>query len=109
MKRGVKLLVLIALAAKLATAGSPAPAPAPPPDPAQPPKPVKFAITHVEDSHPQIVRILYLEEGTREIVLPPRPVSADDPAPAAGQDREPQVVRIVDDAGDREIVFPGTH
>ena len=92
----------------MASAGSPAPVSTPPPEAAQPPKPVKFAITHVEDSHPQIVRILYLEEGTREIVLPPRPVSPDDPAPAADQNREPQVVRIVDDAGDREIVFPAS-
>ena len=50
---------LIAFAATLATGQSPPTAP-------QPAKPIKFAITHVEASKPQIVRICYLDEGTRE-------------------------------------------
>ncbi len=36
-----------------------------------PPQPVKFEVTHTEASQPQIVRIFNLDEGTREIVLPP--------------------------------------
>ncbi len=35
-----------------------------------PPEPVKFKVTHVEASEPQIIRIFNLDEGTREIVLP---------------------------------------
>jgi hypothetical protein len=38
--------------------------------PAQPSTPVKFEVTHVEGP-PQIVRIFGLDEGVREIVLPP--------------------------------------
>jgi hypothetical protein len=34
-------------------------------------EPVKFEVTHVEASQPQIVRIFNLDEGTREIVLQP--------------------------------------
>jgi hypothetical protein len=58
----------------------PAPEPAHSPAPAagieiaaaheQPPTPVRFEITHVEASQPQIIRIFNLEEGTRETVLP---------------------------------------
>jgi hypothetical protein len=59
----VKPLFLLALTATLAAAQS---------QPAEPP--VKFAITHVESSKPQIVRIYNLDEGVREIVLPPAPV-----------------------------------
>jgi hypothetical protein len=36
----------------------------------QPMEPVKFSVTHVEDSHPQIVHIYNLDDGPREIVLP---------------------------------------
>jgi len=36
-----------------------------------PPPPVKFEVTHTEDSQPQIIRIFGLDEGVREIVLPP--------------------------------------
>jgi hypothetical protein len=39
--------------------------------PPQPPAPVKFEVTHVEEGQPQIIRIFGLDEGTREIVLPP--------------------------------------
>jgi hypothetical protein len=56
--------------AEIAAAPQPASAalvaPAPPP-----PAPVKFEVTHTEDSQPQIVRIFGLDEGVREIVLPP--------------------------------------
>jgi hypothetical protein len=34
-------------------------------------EPVKFEITHVEEREPQIVRIFNLEEGVREIAVPP--------------------------------------
>jgi hypothetical protein len=51
----------IATAPQLAV--SPAPALAPPA--------VKFEVTHTEDSAPQIVRIFGLDDGVREIVLPP--------------------------------------
>jgi hypothetical protein len=37
----------------------------------EPPPLVKFDLTHVENGQPQIVRIYGLDEGTREIVLPP--------------------------------------
>ena len=45
---------------------------APPVAPAPPlPSTVKFEVTHTENSQPQIVRIFGLDEGVREIVLPP--------------------------------------
>ena len=63
----MKLLLLIALAASSATAQSPG-------EPIQPSNPVSFKITHVEASKPQVIRIYNLDEGIREIVLPPAPV-----------------------------------
>jgi hypothetical protein len=36
----------------------------------QPMEPVSFSITHVEDTHPQIIRIYNLDDGARAIVLP---------------------------------------
>jgi hypothetical protein len=32
--------------------------------------PVSFSLTHVEDAHPQIIRIYNLDDGPRAIVLP---------------------------------------
>jgi len=56
----------------VSTVASPAPAPAaasaPPPE-----ETVKFVITHSEAAEPQIIRIFGLDEGPREIVLPPLP------------------------------------
>jgi len=46
-------------------------------EPEQPASPVKFAITHVEAFQPRIIRIFNLDEGTREIVLPPALESLD--------------------------------
>ena len=36
----------------------------------QPAEPVSFSITHVEDTHPKIIRIYNLDDGPRAIVLP---------------------------------------
>jgi hypothetical protein len=33
-------------------------------------EPVSFAVTHVEDAHPQIIRIYNLDDGPHAIVLP---------------------------------------
>jgi hypothetical protein len=33
-------------------------------------EPVSFSVTHVEDTHPQIIHIYNLEDGPRVIVLP---------------------------------------
>jgi hypothetical protein len=56
------------------TSAPPQPTPAltqPTPATPEPPPLVKFDLTHVENGQPQIVRIYGLDEGTREIVLPP--------------------------------------
>ena len=66
----VKLLIVVTIAAALAAAQS-QPAPPDAEGPIQPATPVRFEITHVEDSQPQIIRILNLPEGNREFVLPP--------------------------------------
>lgn len=66
------------LVAALQPTVSPAPAPAAavPVEiaaaPAPAPEPVRFEVTHVEGP-PQFIRILNLDEGTREILLPPAP------------------------------------
>ncbi len=127
--RPVFLTLLFAsfVAASLAFAESPAPEPAPSPSPAaestpapvQPTKPVTFTLTHVESSKPQVVRICYLDEGTREIVLPPAVITntlvtnqdgkqsaavvKQDPDPS-----EPQIVRIsnLDDGNHAIVVEP---
>jgi hypothetical protein len=39
--------------------------------PAQTLNPVRVQVTHVEASHPRIIRIFNLDEGTRETLLPP--------------------------------------
>jgi hypothetical protein len=36
----------------------------------QPIEPVSFSVTHVEDTHPQVIQIYNLEDGPRAIVLP---------------------------------------
>jgi hypothetical protein len=36
----------------------------------QPVEPVSFFVTHVEDTHPQIIHIYNLDDGPRAIVLP---------------------------------------
>jgi len=43
----------------------------------QPMEPVSFSVTHVEDAHPQIIRIYNLDGGPRAIVLT-RALSEDD-------------------------------
>jgi hypothetical protein len=61
---------------------------------AQPSEPVTFAITHVEASRPQIIRIFNLDEGTREIEMTHVEAS------------HPQVVRILNlDGGTLDIVL----
>jgi hypothetical protein len=35
----------------------------------QPMEPVRFSVTHIEDTDPQIIRIYNLDEGPRAIVL----------------------------------------
>jgi hypothetical protein len=35
----------------------------------QPTEPVSFSVTHVEDTHPQIIHIYNLDDGPRAIVL----------------------------------------
>jgi hypothetical protein len=89
------------LAASLAMAESPATAPQAAAE-AEPP-PVKFVMTHVETLEPQVVRICYLDDGTREIVLPPLSLPIATAPAEAGQ---PQVIRILNaDEGVREIVL----
>jgi hypothetical protein len=88
-------------------------------EPAQSPNPVLFEITHVEASQPQVIRILYLDEGTREIVLSPVPYVfhhlENNPTVALQASSEvthvdasqSQVIRIFNlDEGTREIVPP---
>ena len=36
----------------------------------QPADPVSFSVTHVEDTHPQIIHVYNLDDGPRAIVLP---------------------------------------
>ena len=63
--------------------------------PTQPSEPVTFAITHVEASQPQIIRIFNLDEGTREIEMTHVDAS------------HPQVIRILNlDEGTLDIVLP---
>jgi hypothetical protein len=63
--------------------------------PAQPSDPVRFEITHVEASQPQIIRIFNLDEGTREIEM--IHVAAS----------HPQIIRILNlDEGTLDIVLP---
>ncbi len=97
----MKPLFLLALGATLAIAtphpNSPQAADTPQPatGPAQPSEPVTFAITHVEASQPQIIRIFNLDEGTREIEMTHVEAS------------HPQVVRILNlDEGTLDIVLP---
>jgi hypothetical protein len=96
----VKPLLLIALWASLATAQSPV----------QPSNPVSFKITHVEASKPQIIRIYNLDEGTREIVLPPAAVLLSELADSRKSEKtrvvagEPQTIVIFNlGEGTREI------
>jgi hypothetical protein len=45
-------------------------------------EPVSFSVTHVEDAHPQIVRIYNADDGPHAIVLPhPRSEDADPSQP----------------------------
>ena len=76
---------------------------------------MKFAITHVESSKPQIVRICYLDEGTREVVLPPAVVLnplVSNPGAAGekteAEPAEPQIIHIsnLDDGGREIVVLP---
>jgi hypothetical protein len=57
--------------AEIAAAPQPASAAVVASAPPPPAAPVKFEVTHTEDSQPQIIRIFGLDEGVREIVLPP--------------------------------------
>jgi len=62
---------------------------------AQPPEPVRFEITYVEDSQPQIIRIFNLDEGTREIEM------------THVETTQPQIIRVLNpDEGTLEIVVP---
>jgi len=36
----------------------------------QPAEPVSFSVTHLEDTHPQIIHIYNLDDGPRTIILP---------------------------------------
>jgi hypothetical protein len=101
----VKFLSLFTLATALALGESPATeskSSAPPEEPA-----VKFSFTHLEELHPQVVRICYLEEGTREIVLPPialTVVTGSTQLVSPADADQPQVIRIVNtEDGTREI------
>jgi hypothetical protein len=109
----VKFVFLFTLATALATAQPPSTVPQALAEPEPPP--VKFSMIHVEALKPQVVRICYLDEGTREIVLPPvsLPVVAQSAQPAAAatpdtipaEANPPQVIRILNaDEGTREIV-----
>lgn len=112
----VKPLFLMVLATTLATAGSPPAEPKVTAEPAEPSSPVKFAIVHVEAGKPEIVRICYLDEGTREVVVPPAPQNASELAPSPNPGKpegnqveasEPQIVHIFNSGeGNREIVIP---
>jgi hypothetical protein len=100
-------LFLIAFAAACAATQAIAQSPSAMSQPEPAAKPVKFSMTHVESSKPQIVRICYLEEGTREVVLPPAVVLN----PGASSEKteadpaEPQIIHISNlDDGSREIV-----
>jgi hypothetical protein len=96
----VKFVLLFMLAPALAMAESPATAHQPVAEPEPPP--VKFVMTHVEALEPQVVRICYLDDGTREIVLPPLSLPI---ATAPAEASQPQVIRILNaDEGTREIV-----
>ena len=64
-ERSVKLLFLI----KLVQSQSGAPQPVA--EPIRPESPVIFAINHVEETAPHVIRIFNLPEGMREVVLPP--------------------------------------
>jgi hypothetical protein len=64
---------------------------------AQPPSPVTFEITHVEDSQPRIIHIFNLDEGTREIEITHVETS------------QPQIIRIFNpDESTRQIVLSPT-
>ena len=109
----MKLWFLVMLATGLAAGESPQAAPQPAPQVAsaalQPGKPVTFAITHSESTKPQVVRILYLDEGTREIILPPAPVTtAESPKPPdQPPPDQPQVVLILNsEDGAQVVVLP---
>jgi hypothetical protein len=63
--------------------------------PAQPPDPVRFEITYVEDSQPQIIRIFNLDEGTREIEM------------IHVESTQPEIIRVLNpDEGTLDIVLP---
>jgi hypothetical protein len=36
----------------------------------QPVEPVSFSVTHIEDTHPQIIHIYNMDDGPRAIILP---------------------------------------
>ena len=81
-------------------------------EPAEEATAVRFAITHVEETQPQYIRIFNLPEGTRMILLLPAPQFTSElfqPSNAAGDDREaPRIIRIFNvlDEGAREIALP---
>jgi hypothetical protein len=104
----VKRWFLIALAATVASAQDHPAAPPPTDEPTQPPSPVTFQVTHVEDTKPLIIRIFNLPEGTREIVLaPPPPLSYGTPDPLV-EASQPRIIRVFNvlDEGTHEIVLP---
>jgi hypothetical protein len=108
VKSGFLFTLAAVFAMASAMAESPATAPQTVAEPEQPP--VRFVMTHVESLKPQVVRICYLEEGTREIVLPPisqtiMTGSAQPLGPENAAVEEVQVIRILNaDEGTREII-----
>ena len=54
---------------------------------------VTFKMTHLE-GEPLIVRIRYLEEGTREIKVPPVPIQSPGAGGSLEQGDQPQIVLI---------------
>lgn len=71
-----------------------------------------FKLTHLESTKPQVVRICYLDEGTREIILPPAVVLNPNARPSEekkeAEPAEPQIVFIsnLDDGNHAIVVDP---
>ena len=97
----VRFLVLISLAAAVATAQSPPAAEAQPS-----PDVFKFEVTHLEATKPRYIRIFNLDEGTRLILLPPPRSSAS----GFAQSSEDSFALIFNgsEEGIREIVLTPT-
>ncbi len=57
------------------------------------PPAVTFKMTHME-GEPMVVRILYLDDGTREIIVPPLPIRSPDAGPAPEQ-TQPDAAQVI--------------